>query len=215
VCGETRTGPLIMEDPGPVCMACADMDHLVFLASGDAALTRRSRTASRLSAIVVRFSRTRKRYEREGTLVEEEALERAEAECLADEQARARRREREALRRAEQDLELQERMADEIRRLFPGCPRERAREIAGHTAARGSGRVGRSAAGRGLTPDAIELAVSASVRHGDTRYDELLMSGVDRQTARAHVRDDVASLLDAWRTPPPGSASVHTSGATG
>ena len=106
-------------------------------------------------------------------------------------------------------------MADEIRRLFPGCPRERAREIAGHTAARGSGRVGRSAAGRGLTPDAIELAVSASVRHGDTRYDELLMSGVDRQTARAHVRDDVASLLDAWRMPPPGSASVHTSGATG
>jgi hypothetical protein len=62
---------------------------------------------------------------------------------------------------------------------------------------------------------AIELAVSASVRHGDTCYDELLMSGVDRQTARAHVRDDVASLLDAWRTPPPGSASVHTSGATG
>jgi hypothetical protein len=215
VCGETRTGPLIMEDPGPVCMACADMDHLVFLASGDAALTRRSRTASRLSAIVVRFSRTRKRYEREGTLVEEEALERAEAECLADEQARARRREREALRRAEQDLELQERMADEIRRLFPGCPRERAREIAVHTAARGSGRVGRSAAGRGLTPDAIELAVSASVRHGETRYDELLMSGVDRLTARAHVRDDVASLLDAWRMPPPGSASVHTSGATG
>jgi hypothetical protein len=203
VCAADRTGPLMMEDHGPVCTACADMDHLVFVASGDAALTRRARTASRLSAIVVRFSRARKRYERQGILVEEEALERAEAECLADEQARARRRGRDALRRAEQDLEVQERIADEIGRLFPGCPLERAREIAGHTAARGSGRVGRSAAGRALEPGAIELAVIASVRHRDTRYDELLMGGVDRQTARAQVSDDVASTLDAWRTAPP------------
>jgi len=203
VCGVERNGLLIMENPGPVCMACADLDHLVFVASGDAALTRRARRAGRLSAIVVRFSRARKRYERQGILVEEEALERAEADCLADEQARARRRERDALRRAEQDLELQERMAAEIRRLFPGCPHERAQEIAGHTAARGSGRVGRSAAGRALQPDAIELAVLASVRHRDTRYDELLMAGVDRQTARAQVGDDVTSTLDAWRRAAP------------
>ena len=199
VCGAECAGLLMMEDPGPVCMPCADMEHLVFVASGDAALTRRARAASRLSAIVVRFSRARKRYERQGILVEEEALERAEAECVADEQARARRRERDALRRAEQDLELQERMAAEIRRRFPGCPRERALQIASHTAARGSGRVGRSPAGRALQSDAIELAVVASVRHGDTRYDELLMSGVDRQTARAQVYDDVRSTLDAWR----------------
>ena len=205
VCGAVGDGPLIMEDAGPVCMACADLDHLVFLASGDAALTRRARTGSRLSAIVLRFSRARKRYERQGTLVEEQALERAEAECLADEQARTRRREREALRRADQDLELQERMADHIRRLFPGCPRERAREIAAHTAARGSGRVGRSAGGRAPEPEAIELAVLASVRHRDTRYDALLMSGIDRQTARAQVRDTVASVLEAWRTDQPAS----------
>jgi hypothetical protein len=199
VCGAVGDGPLIMEDAGPVCMTCAELDHLVFLASGDAALTRRARTGSQLSAIVVRFSRASKHYQRQGILVEEHALERAEAECLADEQARTRRREREAVRRAGQDVELQERMADHIRRLFPGCPRERAREIAGHTAARGSGRVGRSAAGRALQPDAIELAVIASVRHRDTRYDELLMSGVDRQTARTQVREDVASVLEAWR----------------
>ena len=30
-CGAVRVGPLIMEDAGPVCMACADLDHLVFL----------------------------------------------------------------------------------------------------------------------------------------------------------------------------------------
>lgn len=34
---------LLMEEPGPVCMRCADLDHLVFLPSGDAALTRRAR----------------------------------------------------------------------------------------------------------------------------------------------------------------------------
>ena len=201
-CGAERAGPLIMEDHGPVCMACADMEDLVFLASGDAALTRRARAASRLSAIVVRFSRARKRYQRQGVLVEEEALERAEAQCLADDQARARRRQRDLLRRAEQDLELQERMAAEIGRLFPGCPRERARETARHSAARGSGRVGRSAAGRALDPGALELAVLASVRHRDTRYDELLMAGVDRQTARAQVSDEVASTLAAWRSAP-------------
>jgi hypothetical protein len=124
-CGSLSEGPLMMETPGPVCLGCADMDHLVLLASDDAALTRRAKANSRLSAVVVRFSRARKRYERQGILVEEAALDRAEAECLADEEARARRRERDAIRRGDQDLEPQARMAAEIARLFPGCPVER------------------------------------------------------------------------------------------
>lgn len=175
------------------------MDHLVVLASGDAALTRRAKAASRLSAVVVRFSRARKRYERQGIVVEEAALERAEAECLADEEARARRRERDALRRADEDLELQTRMAVQIAWLFGGCPVERAQAIARHASVRGSGRVGRSAAGRALDPEALELAVAASVRHQDTRYDALLMSGVGRDQARAEVRWQVAAVLDGWR----------------
>jgi hypothetical protein len=198
-CGGTGSW-LIMEGDGPLCMSCSDMDHLVFLPSGDAALTRRAKRASRLSAVVVRFSRARRRYERQGLLVEESALDQAEAECLADEDARARRREREAIRRAEQDLELQSRMATKILQLFPGCPPERAQEIARHAATRGSGRVGRSAAGRALDDRALELAVAAAVRHRDTRYDELLMTGVDREDARDAVRDDVARILAAWRT---------------
>jgi hypothetical protein len=199
LCGSEDGGWLIMENSGPVCMGCADMEHLVFLPSGDAALTRRAKAASRLSAVVVRFSRSRRRYERQGILVEEDALERAEQECLADEDARARRREREAQRRANEDLESQARMAQEIARLFPGCPADRARAIASHAAARGSGRVGRSAAGRALDPGAIELAVAAAVRHQDTRYDELLMSGLERQLARAEVRAEVARVLADWR----------------
>ena len=39
-CGDTGD-LLIMDDKGPLCMTCADMGHLVFLPSGDAALTRR------------------------------------------------------------------------------------------------------------------------------------------------------------------------------
>jgi hypothetical protein len=180
-------------------MSCSDMERLVFLASGDAALTRRGKANSRLSAVVVRFSGSRGRYERQGILVEEDALERAEKEYLADDEARAGGRERDLTRRAGEDLELQARMADEIVRLFPGCPADRALRIARHPAVRGSGRVGRSAAGRALEPDAIELAVAAAIRHQDTRYDELLMSGLERGQAGAEVRGEVASVLDGWR----------------
>ena len=192
---------LMMDDAGPLCLACADMNHLVFLPSGDAALTRRAKRASRLSAVVVRFSRARRRYERQGVLVEESALERAEAECLQDEDARARRRSRDETRRAAEDRRFQAELAREIRRLFPGCPADRAEAIARHAGMRRSGRVGRTAAARALDPETISLAVVASVRHEDTRYDELLMSGMDRAEARDRVWLDVERVLETWRRP--------------
>jgi hypothetical protein len=198
-CGGTG-GFLMMEDAGPLCLTCADLDTLVFLPAGDATLTRRAKKASGLSAVVVRWSRSRKRYERQGMLVEPAALEQAEASCLADEEARLRKRERDRERRAQQDVEFTARMAEEIRRLFPGCPKARTEAIAAHTALRGSGRVGRSAAGRALAEDALVLAVVASIRHEDTGYDELLMSGVEREEARAMVRDDVDAVLARWRS---------------
>ena len=196
-CGDTGD-LLIMDAPGPLCLACADLDHLVFLPSGDAALTRRARAASKLAAVVVRFSRARKRYERKGTLVEEQALEKAEEQCLGDEEQRLRRRERDAERRQHLDVELTETMAAEIARFFPACPKERARSIAEHTARRGSGRVGRTAAGRALDAEALRLAVVASIRHLDTPYDELLMKGVDRSEARARIREAVDAVLRRW-----------------
>lgn len=190
---------LIMDTLGPLCLACADLDHLVFLTAGDAALTRRASRSSRLWAVVVRFSRARRRYERQGILVEEEALARAEQECLQDEEARARRRARDAEHREREDADLRERFAAEIVRLFPGCPRPRAEAIARQAAAPGSGRVGRSAAGRALDPAAVELAVAASVRHEDTAYDTLLMRGVGRAEARERVRGEVERVLERWR----------------
>lgn len=193
------TGDLLkMEDAGPLCLTCADLDHLIFLPAGDAALTRRAKQASRLSAVVVRWSRSRQRYERQGILAEEAAIQQAEEQCLADEDVRLRRRDRDRERRAKEDLEFQARMADEIKRLFPGCPEQRATAIAQHAALRGSGRVGRSAAARALDEQAITLAVVASVRHEDTDYDLLLMSGTLREIARDQVRPAIDRKLDAW-----------------
>jgi hypothetical protein len=189
---------LKMEDAGPLCLTCADLDHLIFLPSGDAALSRRAKQASRLSAVVVRWSRSRKRYERQGILAEEAAIQQAEEQCLADEDVRLRRRERDRDRRAQEDVAFQARMAGEIRRLFPGCPKRRATAIAEHAALRGSGRVGRSAAARALDERAITLAVVASVRHQDTGYDELLMSGIPREEARDQVRPVIDAVLDTW-----------------
>lgn len=197
-CGDDDGEFLKMEDAGPLCMACADLGHLDFLASGDAALTRRAKKNSQLSAVVVRWSRTRKRYERQGILAEPGAIDQAEIQCLSDADVRARRRERAELRRNDDDIRLASELAKAIKQQFPGCPADRADEIARHTAVRGSGRVGRSAAGRHLDPEAVSLAVQASVRHLDTDYDELLMSGVDRQSARHQVRDRVDDVLNEW-----------------
>ncbi len=190
---------LTMEDAGPLCLGCADMDHLVYLPAGDAALTRRARKASGLSAVVVRFSRGRRRYERQGIMVEEDALVRAERACLADEESRARRKVREQARRAEEDGELRAKATTEILRLYPSCPWDRAEEISRHAYTRGSGRVGRTAAGRDLDPEALTLAVAAAVRHVDTPYDELLMTGIDRLEARAYVRPQVERVMADWK----------------
>ena len=192
---------LRMDDVGPLCLSCADLGHLVFLPAGDATLTRRAAKASGLSAVVVRWSRTRKRYERQGVLVEEQALAIAEQQCLSDEDARMRRRERGQERRAREDERFQSRLAEEIRRLFPRCPAGRATAIARHTGLRGSGRAGRSDAGRALDEDAITLAVVASIRHQDTGYDALLMSGMPRDAARDRVRHAIDRVLSAWRDP--------------
>jgi hypothetical protein len=199
-CGvEVEEGDLLFLDgKQPLCLACAGMDELEFLGAGDAAMTRRSTKYSSRSAVVVRFSRSRGRYERQGILVEPAAIAKAEQECAGDAEERARARERGAVARVKEDRELAERMTQEILALYPKCPPEEAHLIAEHTARRGSGRVGRSAAGRALKEDALVLAVRAAIRHRKTDYDELLARGVDREDARARVLDRVEEILDRW-----------------
>ena len=188
----------LIKDKGALCLACADLDHLVFLPAGDAALTRRARKHSTLSAVVLRWSRARKRYERQGLLVEAGALDQAEQECLADEDARARRREREAARRAELDQQYVQRFALRVRELYPRIPPGREVAIAEHACLKYSGRVGRSAEAKSLDEQAIRLAVVAHIRHTETRYDELLAAGYERWEARAEVEGAVARVLARW-----------------
>jgi len=82
-CGKTGDF-LIMENPGPACLRCAGLGDLEYLPAGDALLTRRAKARSKRSAVVVRFSKSRGRYERRGLLVEAGALEAVRRELDAE-----------------------------------------------------------------------------------------------------------------------------------
>lgn len=71
---------LLMEPPGPCCLQCAGFADLEFLPSGDAKVTKRAAKLSERRLVVVRFSRARKRYERQGLLIEPRALRQAREE---------------------------------------------------------------------------------------------------------------------------------------
>ena len=193
---------LRLEAQRPLCLACADLDRLVFLARGDAALTRRASRYSTLRAVVVRFSRARKRYERQGVLVEEQALVRAEQACLSDAGSRHVARERGAERRAALDAAYVEAFARRIGEVFPGCPRDAQQSIAEHACQKYSDRVGRSAAAKELDAKAVELAVVAHVRHVHTQYDRLLAQGMARHDARVEVGSVVNEWLNTWSREP-------------
>lgn len=198
--GELFSGAMLTlaGNRGALCLACADLDHLEFLPSGDAALTRRAMKHSKLKCLVLRWSRTRKRYERQGILAETEAIERAEVECLADVDQRHRQAERRAQREAELDHRFVLEFASAILQAFPRCPAKEATHIAEHACRKYSGRVGRSAAAKRLDAEAIRLATIAAVRHRFTDYDLLLLEGVDRGEARARVYDAVEKKLEQW-----------------
>ncbi len=202
-CGEqlgSHAWVTLIEGKGALCLPCADLDHLVFLPSGDSALTRRSGKYSTLSAVVLKWSRARKRYERQGILVEEAGLQQAEQECLQDADVRTRRQEREAERRGEQDQEFIARFAKRVRELYPHCPAKREQIIAEHACQKYSGKVGRSAEAQRLDDSTILLAVVAHIRHRETDYDEFLMQGLDRWLARARVKSKIDGVLENWKT---------------
>jgi hypothetical protein len=201
-CGkQLERGDLLkLEGDKPLCMDCADLDHLAFLPSGDAALTRRATKHSRLRAVVVKWSSTRRRYERQGILVEPAAIDRAAEECSADADLRAARRKKAATVRDARDKEYISRFAQAVRHLYPACPAGIEHEIAEHACMKHSGRVGRSAAAKEFDEQALHLAVRAHIRHGFTAYDELLMDGWNRDDARNAVRADVEAISLQWRT---------------
>jgi hypothetical protein len=149
--------------------------------------------------VVLKFSKARGRYERQGLLVEENALDKAESECLADAQARARRADRQRERQAELDRYYVEEFAKRVRELFPGCPAKREVQIAEHACRKYTGRIGRSAAAKSFDETAVMLAVAAHIRHRETNYDELLAEDWDRSDARSRVRYHVDEILRSWQ----------------
>jgi hypothetical protein len=200
-CGEElgrKAWIMLAGDRGALCLACADLDHLVFLPAGDTAVTRRARKHSTLAAVVLKWSQARKRYERQGLLVEAQALEQAEKECLADAEVRTRRRQREAERRADLDQQYVARFAARVRELYPHCPAGREMVIAEHACLKYSGRVGRTASAKSLADEAVDLAVIAHIRHAETQYDHLLRRYWDRRDARASIAEEVRRIRAKW-----------------
>ncbi len=208
---ELERGSLLRVEGGrALCLACADLDHLEYLSRGDAALTRRARARSTLQAVVLEWSRSRKRYERQGVVVESAALRQAEEECLADADLRARRREQAASQRELEDKTYVAAYAAAIRAIFPRCPTDEATQIAAHACRRYSGRVGRTAAARAFEPDAVRLAVVAHVRHVHTGYDRLMSQFCERQLARDQVRARVEDVLRKWEDRPRAPQNSHS-----
>lgn len=200
-CGETiNKGDLNLFVPGSqhLCLSCGDLDHLIYLPSGNTALTRRSAKYSTLVAVVYRFSSTRNRNERQGILIEKEALEAAEAECLSDEELREKRRERDAERRERADRTFLDSFAQQIRERYPYCPEGREYEIALHACEKYSGRVGRTDSAKKFEANAVDLAVIAHIRHRETEYDSLLMQGYDRSDARKMIEAEIDSVKSNW-----------------
>jgi hypothetical protein len=194
---ETMTCP--GAPPKTLCLSCADLGHLIYLPSGNAALTRRASKYSKLHAVVVCWSSTRKRNERQGVLVQEEALARAEEECFADSEARERHQKRDAERRKLLDEEYVRKFSDRVRELFPNCPGGVEKGIAEHACLKYSGRVGRSAAAKSLEESAVTLAVVAHIRHAETNYDELLsLHNWAKGDAREVVKDEIDHIMSEW-----------------
>ena len=186
------------KDRGALCMKCAGLEHLIFLPSGDTALTRRAKKHSSLSALVLHWSRSRRRYERQGLLVEQNAITKAEHECESDNEVREKRKIRETAKREVLDREYIELFAKRIMELSPSCPKGREIEIAEHACRKYSGRVGRSAMAKELDAKAVRLAVIAHIRHAETKYDELFIAGHNKETARAKIRENLDKILKKW-----------------
>src|SRR5712691_5923062 len=201
-CGaDLGRGKLIVIDraQGTRCLKCAGLAGLEFLPSGDAALTRRALTRSSRSAVVVKFSRARKRKERQGVLVEDTAIEQAESENAKDEARRETQRHQRRVRDAVAEQKYVADFTTKVLALFPGAPPQAAELIAARACEKYSGRVGRSAPAKALDEEAVTLAVWAHVRHAFTEYDRLLAEGLEPIDARARVRPAIETLLTRWR----------------
>jgi hypothetical protein len=201
-CGGTvKAGAFIGEINGKaVCMECAEMKKLVFLKSGDHALTIRSKKLSASADIVLKWNSARKRYYRTGMMVEKSALEKAKKMCMSDIGERLLARKKAALRAEKSDLIYVKSFAEKILILYPGSGKKNAQKIAEHACRKYSGRVGRSGRAKKLEEKPIRLSVRAYVRHKMTSYDKLFEKGYKKEEARMKVNPRVDKKVELWKT---------------
>ena len=194
-------GELIAMDRvhGIRCLKCAKLDGLAFLAAGDVALTRRALALSPRSAVVLQFSRARRRNERQGVLLEQTAIEQAGRANARDEARRELQRQRRRIRDEVAERRYAADFAAKVVELFPKVPSREAEALAARACEKYSRRVGRSAPAKALEEEAIVLAVRAHVRHAHTEYDRILAEGAEPAEARALVRAALEGVLDRWR----------------
>ena len=205
-CGaELVAGGLIAMDRvhGIRCLACAELAGLEFLPSGDMALTRRALARSSRSAIVLKFSRARKRSERQGVRVEAAAIQQAESDNVKDSARRETQRER---RRVRDEVAEKKYIADFTARvlaLFPRAPARRpsrspptpARSTAGASAARPGPKP--STTRRSRWPCGHTCVTPAPSTTG------LLATGLDPREAREAVRPAIERVVERWRATAP------------
>jgi hypothetical protein len=162
-------------------------------------MTRRSKKHSKYCGVVLEWNQRRKRHERKGQYVEAEAIEKAKAECAADEAKRAIKNEKAAKVREVQDKAYILAFGKAIRAYYPNCPPQREYEIAAHACEKHSGRVGRTANAKQFDSKMIELAVVAHIRHAETTYDNEFGKGKIKREIRAELNPTIRKILAGWR----------------
>ena len=76
-----RGSLLLMEQDRPLCMSCSGFNGFVYLPAGNPKFSRLVKQWSGRYAVVVEFSRARRRYERQGLLVGKSAFDQARSAC--------------------------------------------------------------------------------------------------------------------------------------
>jgi len=152
---------------------------------------RRAKQASGLWAVVLKWSRSRNRYERQASGRGEGAASRRgrlHRGCAGGAQPGRGVREQEA---QTADRQYLERFAEEVRRRYPGCPAGRERTIAEHACRKYSDRIGRTAGAKNLDSAAIGFSrcwpISVTPKLSTDRL--LRCEGTDRHEARRMVAD--------------------------
>ena len=186
------------EEHRGTCFKCSPYTEAVFLESGDAAMTRRSKKHSSYCGVEYAWNKRRKRFERKGQYVESQAIALARNECDADAKKRAKANAKATIKRAADDKVYIVEFSKAIRKRYPYCPNDREVAIAEHACEKYSGRVGRTADAKQFDATMIDLAVEAHIRHVETDYDSQFNKGKTKRHIRSEVKKDIRDILNRW-----------------